>query len=81
MHSNLTQYDKPDVCIKKILPALAAAPAKKTNPRKKHISFSLLNISSLFAGSEKIMSISFPIKNGTDIDTVDEINSKPTAPR
>ena len=77
----LVYLEVPEVCIRNILPALAAAPAKKTKPRKKQISWSLFSISSLLlVGSEKMISMSFPMKNGTDIDTVEEMSNKPTAP-
>ena len=67
--------------MRNILPAFAAAPAKKTKPRRKQTSCNRFSISSLLlVGSENIISMSFPMKNGTDIDTADENNNRPIAP-
>jgi len=44
------------------------------------MSCNLFNISSWLVVSENMMSMSLPIKNGTDIETADDITNKQTAP-
>lgn len=72
----------PDVCIKYNLPKFAHAPPRKISDSVKH---SVCRLDSMTACplsvSENIISISLPMKYGTDIVIVDEIRSKPTAPK